>query len=899
MAEDRDDNKLITPLLQDEGHSAMVADQNDTGTAINKGLDLGNTTTGAIVSSSSSSASCFRRLFRKKVVTIDNVGLLVQVLSFLAYVVGMTASFIVRTYEESCGDIRDFRIDVTLGLIALWFSLGIIHEYALLLGGAFYIRWGGWTCVMAPIFHLILSLTSIRRSIMQHRYMEGNISCHPTLITVHVLCFGCYIALMRYNILHLKQLRDVYLFEGCDVLLSKETVEGILREVITVLDLDSLILADDMKVNEIQGKKDFADLIEGISSHVTMFGKCGRKKMSPSQFRLLSRELMRDLKENAKMQDVEEGSRPRCHQTRQIPLSWFEVVVEIFRKWMCVPKQFALTFLTVTVLGSIIPLQSLYLGKVIDHSNDGDARGALIALAIWASLFPVDIGLYIFLGFAAAQLNAEAVRVCRKQVLEVVVSSGTAFSDFFQPGSIVDTFTSQMGRVEVVLINSTYTLLRCALQLIMSVAVAARLDPLISVLFLSMMPVMFSVDKITRIAQKSSEESSLLEAKLASMFMSLIDCLPMTRSCNVGSWMLDRFDAPLTEHFNARKRTMFWSNFVQVFYRACGFSYLVIVVAPWGFLCSSGIISTGDFTALVTMTIGMIEPLTNLGGFMRTASLYSGSMKMVHDVLKQGRLLQEEGGGGERALGILDTLGTGLEIRNLIFRYSDSSPDILKSINLSIQKGTYVAICGSSGSGKSTLLELMMMNRLPQSGTIEWDGLNIFKSSLTSFRNKVGVMFQKTMIIQGTIRDNISFGLDPKDADIERAASMAEIADAINTLPNGYDTVLGDGKVGLSGGQLQRICLARVLYRKPSVLLLDEATSALDPISEAAIIQTIIRLRDTEGLTIVSVTHHPVTTQEADKIIVLHKGKVAEEGTYEELKQMKTGYFKNMADVGE
>jgi len=178
--------------------------------------------------------------------------------------------------------------------------------------------------------------------------------------------------------------------------------------------------------------------------------------------------------------------------------------------------------------------------------------------------------------------------------------------------------------------------------------------------------------------------------------------------------------------------------------------------------------------------------------------------------------------------------------------------------------------------------------------------VNLVDTSLASFRDNVSVMFQKTMIYQASIRENIMFGMPFTPGGVERAAQSAEIDDAIKQLPFGYETVIGgDAIAGMSGGQLQRICLARALYRNPSVLLLDEATSALDAKTENEIIETLVKLRDEENLTMVSVSHHPSTAVKADSIVVLDQGVVAEEGSYKELVSQEGGIFKGLVEAGE
>jgi len=157
------------------------------------------------------------------------------------------------------------------------------------------------------------------------------------------------------------------------------------------------------------------------------------------------------------------------------------------------------------------------------------------------------------------------------------------------------------------------------------------------------------------------------------------------------------------------------------------------------------------------------------------------------------------------------------------FRYGPKLPDVLQDVDANFDKGSYNVVMGESGSGKSTVLNLLMRFRQPYEGSIKWDGTDIFSTSLKSFREQVAVMFQETMIYQGTVRDNILFGQTDLPGAVEKAARDAEIHEVIQGLPDGYDTRIGgDELIALSGGQQQRICMARALYRKPAMLLLDE-----------------------------------------------------------------------------
>lgn len=287
------------------------------------------------------------------------------------------------------------------------------------------------------------------------------------------------------------------------------------------------------------------------------------------------------------------------------------------------------------------------------------------------------------------------------------------------------------------------------------------------------------------------------------------------------------------------------------------------------------------------------------GIFTKLTTQTNGPIQSVWELIDDS-LNEEPSSKSSSTVTSLKKLVNALSIKGIKFRYAAKLPDVIKGVNIELSPGTYTVICGESGSGKSTVLSLLMRFQTPYEGTIEWDGTNIYGSSLDSYRENVGVMFQRTMIYQGTIRDNILFGQPNVEGAVEQAARAAEIAEVIERLPDGYDTVIGgDALAGMSGGQLQRVCMARALYKKPSVLLLDEATSALDAETEHSIIETLCKLRDTEGLTLVSVSHHPSTAVKADKIVVLERGVIAEEGKYDELVSREGGIFKRIVEAGE
>ena len=290
------------------------------------------------------------------------------------------------------------------------------------------------------------------------------------------------------------------------------------------------------------------------------------------------------------------------------------------------------------------------------------------------------------------------------------------------------------------------------------------------------------------------------------------------------------------------------------------------------FTLRSGI-SVAEYYAFNT-AYGMLS-----GAFLSLAGIAS-TIARLKPVLDMAKPLMDTVPEVSEGKVVIDRLSGGIELNNVSFRYNESMPMVIDDLSLKIRPGQYVAIVGATGCGKSTLMRLLLGFEKPQKGAVYYDGKDLNSIDLKSLRRKIGVVMQDGKLFQGDIFSNITISapqLTLKDA--WEAAEMAGVAEDIRAMPMGMHTIISEGSGGISGGQRQRLMIARAIAPKPKILMFDEATSALDNLTQKTVSDSLDKLKCTR----IVIAHRLSTIRHCDRILYLEKGKIREDGTYDEL----------------
>lgn len=321
------------------------------------------------------------------------------------------------------------------------------------------------------------------------------------------------------------------------------------------------------------------------------------------------------------------------------------------------------------------------------------------------------------------------------------------------------------------------------------------------------------------------------------------------------------------------------------------FTVLMIGISTW--LATKGIITVGSVLTAYLCFAQLIKPLEELH---RILDELSECMVLAEDFFRMVGLpvdfsylpaAAEKDGPAHRED------NTVIDIRNLRFSYEDDKT-VLDGINLNIRRGMFLGIAGPSGCGKSSLIKAICKLE-PAEGSIRINGREMSSLSRQDIAGMIALVPQNPFLIAGTIYENICYGTDKEasEAEVEEAAKKACIYDFINSLPEKFNTQIAEGGGNLSGGQKQRIAIARIFLRRPEIVILDEATSALDNTSERYIQREIERMKEQDGVTVLSIAHRLTTLENCDEILVFDQGHICQRGKYEDLIGQK-GLFRDM-----
>lgn len=296
-------------------------------------------------------------------------------------------------------------------------------------------------------------------------------------------------------------------------------------------------------------------------------------------------------------------------------------------------------------------------------------------------------------------------------------------------------------------------------------------------------------------------------------------------------------------------------------------------------------ITMADYMAF-NSAYGMVSgAFASLAGIVITVSRIQPILKMVTPILETEPEIDTK-------RQVVTRLRGSIELNNVSFRYQKTMPNVLDNLSLKIRPGQYVAIVGKTGCGKSTLIRILLGFEKPQKGAVYYDGKDINSMDVKSLRQKIGVVMQNGKLFQGDIYSNIT--VSAPQLTLEQAweaAEMAGMADDIRQMPMGMHTIISEGHGGISGGQRQRLLIARAIAPKPRILMFDEATSALDNITQKQVSESLERLKCTR----IVIAHRLSTIRHCDRIVVLDQGKIVEDGTYEELLERK-GHFAELVE---
>ena len=489
------------------------------------------------------------------------------------------------------------------------------------------------------------------------------------------------------------------------------------------------------------------------------------------------------------------------------------------------------------------------------------------------------------------KVRSRVVRDIRRDLFGKSMKLKRGYFSEQKEGDILSRFGGDVTEYDENVLGALQTLVSSAVGLVMYLAMLLYLDYRLTGVVLASIPlVAFVISGLSRRLKKKSKSVQEKNGYLLSLTEEAISGLRIIKAYNAIDFSNRRFRTVNADYSKERIgmfRRIYAASPISDFLGNT-IVVAVLVVGAMMVVVGEGRLSAELFVSYIMLFVLMLPPAKNLSTAVAQIKRGKGCVARLEEFLAND---QEEPLGGSATL---ESMGD-VEMRGVGFTYGEGK--VLSNIDLSIKKGSMVALVGASGSGKTTLANILLRFYEPTEGSVMVDGRDVADYSVASWRSRIGVVTQEPALFNDSIFNNIAFGLEGVTPEqVEQAAKIANAHDFISEMEGGYDSIVGDGGSLLSGGQRQRICIARAIVGNPDLLVLDEATSALDTEAERCVQQGLEQAM--KGRTVLVIAHRLSTVRNADEIVVLDKGEIVERGTAKELYEAG-GIYRKMVDRGE
>jgi len=511
----------------------------------------------------------------------------------------------------------------------------------------------------------------------------------------------------------------------------------------------------------------------------------------------------------------------------------------------------------------------------------------LIPMAIVAAFSIKGLSLY-FARTTVIKIGGEICKKLQFQMAQNILKSDTHTIESKHSGKYISHFLYDVSLVQNLVTNGLLNLMKDTLTLSVLVGLMFYQNWKLAFFALIMMPLAAIVSKsLGKRIGKVTAQSAEISGKLSAFLSEMIKGSRMIKVYQKENFETDRSDKILKLLWDKQIKTGF------VMFRATPIMEILtgIMIASFiyytGTMVSRGEIEINNFFSFLTAMMLAYQPIRSLATINMLFYQGSAAAERVLNVIDTQANIKEN-----EKLPVLKINNASVEFKNISFIYPNTDSEAVKKINFSIEGGSITALVGHSGAGKSTIINLIPRFYDPDQGKISIDGQNIDEVTLSSLRKNISLVSQDVILFDDTVRANIAYAnLSATDADIKKACDFAAATNFVESLPQSYDTIIGENGIKLSGGQKQRLSIARAILKDSPIILMDEATSSLDADSEEKVQNAIMNL--TKNKTTLVIAHRLSTIMRADKIIVLNQGKIVDIGTHNELLK-NSAIYKNL-----